>query len=161
MLPIVRFCSKSVSSKVARTRCSFLLVPTTETSHNSSRAPVAWASFHTTTPAMPLADTVVVTMEHGSISNTTKDGNVAAQSTLTSTDAASSACGTESNDSDNQELKVDDDEEEEDEQEEMFVEPHIDFAFRSKEWGGPRRGGRLLEPTRFGDWERKGRCSDF
>ncbi|CAN0053843.1 unnamed protein product [Ectocarpus sp. 12 AP-2014] len=30
-----------------------------------------------------------------------------------------------------------------------------------KEWGGPTRGGVLGEPTRFGDWERKGRCSDF
>ncbi|GKY92006.1 hypothetical protein MPSEU_000172200 [Mayamaea pseudoterrestris] len=49
----------------------------------------------------------------------------------------------------------------EDEQEEMFVEPHDDFTFRTKEWGGPRRGGRFMEPTRFGDWERKGRCSDF
>lgn len=28
---------------------------------------------------------------------------------------------------------------------------------KSKEVGGPRG----LEPTRFGDWERKGRCSDF
>jgi hypothetical protein len=26
-----------------------------------------------------------------------------------------------------------------------------------KETGGPKG----LEPTRFGDWERKGRCSDF
>ena len=47
------------------------------------------------------------------------------------------------------------------EQEEMFVEPHESFVFKSKEWGGPRRGGRLPEPTRYGDWERKGRCSDF
>jgi hypothetical protein len=29
------------------------------------------------------------------------------------------------------------------------------------EWGGPTRGGSLPEPTRFGDWERKGRVSDF
>ncbi len=28
---------------------------------------------------------------------------------------------------------------------------------RPKEYGGPRG----LEPTRFGDWERKGRCIDF
>jgi hypothetical protein len=27
----------------------------------------------------------------------------------------------------------------------------------SKEYGGPRG----KEPTRFGDWEQKGRCSDF
>ncbi len=30
------------------------------------------------------------------------------------------------------------------------------------EWGGPTRGGRKKEPTRYGDWEGgKGRCSDF
>jgi hypothetical protein len=54
---------------------------------------------------------------------------------------------------------VDDDEME---QEEMYVAPHESFEFQNvSEWGGPRHGGRLLEPTRFGDWERKGRCSDF
>jgi hypothetical protein len=47
------------------------------------------------------------------------------------------------------------------EQEEMFVEPHESFEHKMMEWGGPRRGGRLPEPTRYGDWERKGRCSDF
>lgn len=62
---------------------------------------------------------------------------------------------------------VDDDEDEDDddemEQEEMFVEAYDSPSFdhRQVEWGGPRRGGRLPEPTRFGDWERKGRCSDF
>jgi len=59
------------------------------------------------------------------------------------------ACGT---------VDVDDDEME---QEEMFVDPHKSLGHDKREWGGPRRGGRLLEPTRFGDWERKGRCSDF
>ena len=29
------------------------------------------------------------------------------------------------------------------------------------EWNGPTRGGRRPEPTRYGDWERKGRVSDF
>lgn len=29
------------------------------------------------------------------------------------------------------------------------------------EHGGPKRGGKYREPTRFGDWEQKGRCSDF
>jgi hypothetical protein len=47
------------------------------------------------------------------------------------------------------------------EQEEMFVEAHESFEHKMMEWGGPRRGGRLPEPTRYGDWERKGRCSDF
>jgi hypothetical protein len=64
--------------------------------------------------------------------------------------SSSSSCGT----------PMDDDGEEE-EQEEMFVEPHASFEFKGKEWGGPTRGGRLPEPTRYGDWERKGRCSDF
>ena len=55
-----------------------------------------------------------------------------------------------------------DNEDEEDEQEEMFVVAHPDLGHgERKEWGGPRRGGKLPEPTRFGDWERKGRCTDF
>jgi hypothetical protein len=60
-----------------------------------------------------------------------------------------SACG---------DVNEDDDE---DEMEEMFVDAEESFGHQMREWGGPRRGGRLLEPTRFGDWERKGRCSDF
>jgi len=56
------------------------------------------------------------------------------------------ACGTLPND----------DEEEEMEMEDMFVQTAM-----GSEWGGPMRGGRLSEPTRYGDWERKGRCSDF
>eukprot|EP00904_Undaria_pinnatifida_P014038 jgi/Undpi1/9765/HiC_scaffold_27.g12221.m1 len=47
-------------------------------------------------------------------------------------------------------------EEEEEEMEEM-----VQDGPAGKEWGGPTRGGVLGEPTRFGDWERKGRCSDF
>jgi hypothetical protein len=54
---------------------------------------------------------------------------------------------------------VDDDDDME--QEEMFIAAHESFGHDMPEWGGPRRGGRLLEPTRFGDWERKGRCTDF
>lgn len=46
--------------------------------------------------------------------------------------------------------------EEEDEMEEMFVQGPAGM-----EWGGPTRGGRHKEPTRYGDWERKGRCTDF
>merc|ERR1719343_1399896 len=58
---------------------------------------------------------------------------------------------------------IDSDDEDEMEQEEMFVEAYASPSFEhgAAEWGGPRRGGRLPEPTRFGDWERKGRCSDF
>ena len=47
------------------------------------------------------------------------------------------------------------------EQEEMWVDAHPSLSTDKREWGGPTRGGRLLEPTRFGDWEQKGRCSDF
>uniref|UniRef100_A0A7S1D661 Succinate dehydrogenase assembly factor 4, mitochondrial n=1 Tax=Cyclophora tenuis TaxID=216820 RepID=A0A7S1D661_CYCTE len=54
-----------------------------------------------------------------------------------------------------------DDDDDEMEQEEMFVDPHTSLGTSMREWGGPRRGGRLPEPTRFGDWERKGRCTDF
>tara|TARA_B100000035_G_scaffold276217_1_gene253734 strand:+ start:13622 stop:13897 length:276 start_codon:yes stop_codon:yes gene_type:complete len=43
------------------------------------------------------------------------------------------------------------------EYEEMFVKT----TFNNIEWGGPLRGGRMPEPTRFGDWERKGRCTDY
>jgi len=48
-------------------------------------------------------------------------------------------------------------EEHEDEMEEMFVMG----PSGTMEWGGPTRGGQHKEPTRYGDWERKGRCSDF
>ena len=47
------------------------------------------------------------------------------------------------------------------EQEEMWVDPAQGLGTAKREWGGPTRGGRLPEPTRYGDWERKGRCSDF
>jgi hypothetical protein len=43
-----------------------------------------------------------------------------------------------------------------DEWEEMFIEGPAGM-----EWNGPTRGGARPEPTRFGDWERKGRASDF
>ncbi|CAI5733952.1 unnamed protein product [Peronospora destructor] len=46
----------------------------------------------------------------------------------------------------------DDDEEEED---------TVAIGPSGTEYGGPTRGGKLKEPTRYGDWERKGRCSDF
>lgn len=49
------------------------------------------------------------------------------------------------------------DDEDDDEYENMFVTT----SFNNIEWGGPLRGGRNLEPTRFGDWERRGRCTDY
>ena len=51
---------------------------------------------------------------------------------------------------------IPEDEDEEVEMEDMFCDTSM-----GREWGGPMRGGRNLEPTRFGDWERKGRCTDF
>jgi len=44
----------------------------------------------------------------------------------------------------------------EEDMEEMFV-----MGPAGMEWGGPTRGGARPEPTRYGDWERKGRASDF
>lgn len=55
----------------------------------------------------------------------------------------------------------DNDSDDEMEMEDMFVDADQTFDHGMAEWGGPRRGGRLPEPTRYGDWERKGRCSDF
>ena len=53
-------------------------------------------------------------------------------------------------------VAVDADLDDDDDMEDMFVDTSM-----GKEWGGPTRGGRMLEPTRFGDWERKGRATDF
>jgi hypothetical protein len=50
----------------------------------------------------------------------------------------------------------DNDDDELDEMEEMFV-----MGPKGMEWNGPTRGGQRPEPTRYGDWERKGRASDF
>lgn len=47
-------------------------------------------------------------------------------------------------------------EEDEEDLEEMFVQGPSGL-----EWGGPTRGGKRPEPTRYGDWERNGRTSDF
>lgn len=68
------------------------------------------------------------------------------------------ACGDVGSDDDHDHDHDDDDELE---MEEMFVDAHPSFQHGMVEWGGPRRGGRFPEPTRYGDWERKGRCSDF
>ena len=49
-------------------------------------------------------------------------------------------------------------EENEEELEDMF-QPGPSLG--QVEWGGPTRGGSRPEPTRYGDWDRNGRCSDF
>jgi hypothetical protein len=53
--------------------------------------------------------------------------------------AAAEATGTESGEQENSDSKVEDE------------------GLKSEEVGGPNG----LEPTRYGDWERKGRCIDF
>lgn len=53
----------------------------------------------------------------------------------------------------------DDDDDGDDDDEDM--EDVVDIGPAGKEFGGPQRGGKFKEPTRFGDWERKGRCTDF
>ena len=50
------------------------------------------------------------------------------------------------------------DDEDEDTMEQMFI---MGPSVGKVEWGGPTRGGARPEPTRYGDWERKGRASDF
>jgi len=103
---------------------------------------------HNSTIRRMAVSDVKVTLESASSNNT--------KSTPTNTDDSAS-----SGSSCSQGIPLDDEEEEE-EQEEMFVtaDPVLGHG-TIKEWGGPRRGGSLAEPTRFGDWERKGRCTDF
>lgn len=48
-----------------------------------------------------------------------------------------------------------------DDDDEDDMEDVVDIGPMGKEYGGPQRGGKFKEPTRFGDWERKGRCTDF
>lgn len=54
------------------------------------------------------------------------------------------SCGTSNAEDDLEEL------------EEMFI-----MGPAGIEWNGPTRGGARPEPTRYKDWERKGRCTDF
>ncbi|ETW00505.1 hypothetical protein H310_07118 [Aphanomyces invadans] len=53
------------------------------------------------------------------------------------------------------ETVLDEDDDEEDMEDMVMIGP------AGTEWGGPQRGGKYKEPTRFGDWEKKGRCCDF
>lgn len=79
-----------------------------------------------------------------------------------------SSCSSPEKEKDTSTLDLDSDtitsmDEDEIEMEDMWVDPDpgLNLDVHMKEHGGPRRGGRFLEPTRFGDWERKSRCSDF
>lgn len=51
--------------------------------------------------------------------------------------------------------RLDDDVDTDDEDMVPMIDP------QTGEWGGPTKGGTQPEPTRYGDWERNGRCSDF
>ncbi|TYZ58387.1 hypothetical protein PybrP1_002007 [[Pythium] brassicae (nom. inval.)] len=55
----------------------------------------------------------------------------------------------------------DHDHDDHDDDDEDDMEDVVDIGPMGKEYGGPQRGGKFKEPTRFGDWERKGRCTDF
>ena len=66
---------------------------------------------------------------------------------VTTTKKEPEKCGTTPNPAEDNDLN---------EWEEMFVQGPAGM-----EWNGPTRGGARPEPTRFGDWERKGRVSDF
>ena len=102
--------------------------------------------FHISSNCMKLDD-VHVTIE------STKRNTNTEQSTTPSSESGSSC---------SQGIPNIDNDDEEEEQEEMFVTSDPILGVGSiPEWGGPRRGGSLKEPTRFGDWERKGRCTDF
>ncbi len=93
---------------------------------------------------------VYVSLETASSSSSSKSNNIDSSNNSSSDSSCSQGISLDENDND------------EEEQEEMFVvaDPILGHGTR-KEWGGPRRGGSLAEPTRFGDWERKGRCTDF
>lgn len=63
---------------------------------------------------------------------------------------AATKCSSDTSEADDVQAAVDDD------LEDMFHDGPCGV-----EWNGPTRGGRRPEPTRYGDWERKGRVSDF
>ena len=107
---------------------------------------------------MKSMDDVHINIESGSSKNTNAEKS---SSTLDSSQNSGEASSSSSGGACSQGIP-NDVEEEEEEQEEMFVvaDPVLKMG-NIREWGGPRRGGTLAEPTRFGDWERKGRCTDF
>ena len=107
-----------------------------------------YRNYNTSTINLQKIDDVHVTIE-SSINST--------RTNTTSSSSSGSSCSTPHL---NNKEETEDDEEEE--QEDMFVtsDPILGVG-TILEHGGPRRGGTLKEPTRFGDWERKGRCTDF
>uniref|UniRef100_A0A7S2Y174 Succinate dehydrogenase assembly factor 4, mitochondrial n=1 Tax=Entomoneis paludosa TaxID=265537 RepID=A0A7S2Y174_9STRA len=121
----------------------------TEQSSRFANRDLSWQDSRTFSSSASMTNVVVE--ETINSNGTDLSGKNAALKENNTVGEVKAACGDLPNDA----------EEEEEEQEEMFVDAHESFQNRTKEWGGPRRGGRFPEPTRFGDWERKGRCSDF
>mmetsp|Transcript_14452 Transcript_14452/g.31344 ORF Transcript_14452/g.31344 Transcript_14452/m.31344 type:complete len:179 (-) Transcript_14452:187-723(-) len=108
--------------------------------------------FHLSTFRPKSIDDVHVTIETSESSNNTKTEQSTPDSSSSDSSSSGGSCS----------QGVPNLVEEEAEMEEMFVtaDPSLGLG-NVQEWGGPRRGGRLEEPTRYGDWERKGRCTDF
>ena len=126
-----------------------LMNPTTNRSHIIPKS----YNIHTSTSCLKVDNGGVhITLESSSI-NTQSTPSTPKNNTSTDETTSSSSCS---------QGIPNTTEDEEEEQEEMFVTSDPILGLGSiQEWGGPRRGGALKEPTRFGDWERKGRCSDF
>ena len=117
---------------------------------NTTNFRAARRSIHVSACQLKSVNDIHVTMESsGSSSKTEHNNNNSSSSSSKSNSSCSQGITTT-------------DEEEEMEQGEMFViaDPVLGLG-NNREWGGPRRGGSMPEPTRFGDWERKGRCTDF
>lgn len=118
---------------------------------------LSYRSFHGSASHLKSMDDVHINIESGSSKNTNAEKSSSTLDSSQNSGEASSSSGSACS----QGIPNDVEEEEED-QEEMFVvaDPVLKMG-NIREWGGPRRGGTLAEPTRFGDWERKGRCTDF
>jgi hypothetical protein len=102
---------------------------------------------------------VNITKTNGSSSKSQTDANTSNQPSATTSQKSggSAVAGADAK------VKIDacgpdpdSDEDDEADLEQMFI-----LGPAGMEWGGPTRGGRRPEPTRYGDWERKGRASDF
>jgi hypothetical protein len=104
----------------------------------------AFTHFRKQTCAFSAGSTTVSVTQRSTV-KVVVDKNVATDSKVDVKKAApTEKCGPTPDDDDLEEL------------EEMFVQGPAGI-----EWNGPTRGGKRPEPTRFGDWERKGRASDF
>ena len=113
---------------------------------NTTNLRAARRSIHVSARQLKSVNDIHVTMESSGSNSATPE--LSSNSSRTNTSCSQGVSST--------------DDEEEMEQEEMFViaDPVLGLG-NNREWGGPRRGGSMPEPTRFGDWERKGRCTDF